>query len=157
MIKKVISGGQIGADLAGVMSGLYCKIPTGGWMPKGFKNLDGLNPSFNWLFGIQEHKSDKYPPRTFQNAKEADGTIRLAKDFTSPGEKLTLKAVNQYKKVHFDVDIDHENNISLSPNVVAEWIIKNNIEILNIAGNAKKEIEKPIFFFLNKVFLKVNE
>ncbi|HJT77421.1 MAG TPA: putative molybdenum carrier protein, partial [Gemmataceae bacterium] len=36
MLERVISGGQTGADQAGLAAAKACGIPTGGWMPKGF-------------------------------------------------------------------------------------------------------------------------
>jgi len=35
MITKIISGGQIGADQAGLEVALELNIPHGGWCPKG--------------------------------------------------------------------------------------------------------------------------
>lgn len=41
MIEKVISGGQTGADVGGVLAARLHHIKTGGWMPKGWKTLNG--------------------------------------------------------------------------------------------------------------------
>jgi RNA polymerase sigma factor (sigma-70 family) len=41
MVRKVISGGQTGADQAGLFAAEAFGIETGGWMPKGFLTLAG--------------------------------------------------------------------------------------------------------------------
>jgi hypothetical protein len=133
MLKKIISGGQTGADRAGLFVAKDLGYETGGWMPKGFIAQDGRHPKFAEQFNIQEHSSTFYPPRTALNAKESDGTVRIATDFNSPGEKLTLKMIQQYKKPHFDVVPGITSTQEL-----ADWLKINNIEILNVAGNSER-------------------
>ena len=41
MIKKIISGGQTGADRAALDTAIKLGIPHGGWIPKGHKAEDG--------------------------------------------------------------------------------------------------------------------
>ena len=44
MIKKIISGGQTGADRAGLDVAIKLSIPHGGWISKGRKTEDGTLP-----------------------------------------------------------------------------------------------------------------
>jgi hypothetical protein len=127
-------------------------IKTGGWMPKGFKNQTGNHPEFKELYGVQEHSSPHYPPRTALNVKESDGTLRIAVNFNSAGEILTARMIEQYKKPYLDVDALIDD---VSPQQVAEWIIENKITILNIAGNSERTmpgIEEFTIAFLHEVF-----
>jgi hypothetical protein len=41
MIKKIISGGQTGADRAALDVAIEYGIPHGGWVPRGRKTEDG--------------------------------------------------------------------------------------------------------------------
>lgn len=155
-LQLVFSGGQRGADQGGLAAAYELGIKTGGWVPNGWKTLNGSNPKLK-LLGLKQHDSSKYSPRTFTNVKDTDGTIRFAKDFTTAGEKCTLKAIEQYKKPYIDVKIDEnifdEDNIDF----VAEWIVANNIERLNVAGNAgssKKEGDE-IFTVVREFLIKV--
>ena len=143
MLYKIISGGQTGADRAGLQIAKLLGYTTGGWAPKGYKTLDGPDISLKTLYGLEEHKSEKYPPRTFKNVKESDGTIRFAYTFNSPGEKCTLKALKKYHKPYKDVDIKY----IVEPKEIADWIIKNKIKVLNIAGNSEKTC-KGIYNFV---------
>ena len=43
-IKKIISGGQTGADRAALDVAIELGIPHGGWIPKGRKAEDGVLP-----------------------------------------------------------------------------------------------------------------
>lgn len=157
MLKKVISGFQIGADIAGIKAAKALGLETGGWMPKGFKTLIGNIPAYA-AYGARETKSEEYPTRTYANVADSDGTIRLATSFESRGEKCTLKAIKEYKKPYLDVNLNNINETwDYSVANAAYWIIINNIKILNISGNAKQEIEPTVFRFLKAVFALVKE
>lgn len=134
MLKKVISGGQTGADVAGLETAKKFGYETGGMMPFGYKTLDGSKPTYKELYGIVAHSSSSYVPRTRNNVKESDGTIRLAYDFGTRGEICTLRAIEDYKKPHFDVDLNDPPDVS----DVLQWLKDKNITILNVAGNSEQ-------------------
>jgi len=157
MLTKVISGGQTGADRAGLDAAITAGLKTGGWMPKGFKAHDGSHPEFAYQYGIKEHESPEYPPRTALNVKESDGTIRFASNFVSPGEQLTAKMIRQYGKPSLSIDVRRETT---TPEDVSNWIIENDIKILNIAGNSDKTspgIGDFVQAFLLQVFTLLNQ
>ena len=154
VLQKVISGGQTGADRAGLIAAKHAGIETGGYMPKGFIAQDGKHPEFAEMFGIQEHDSPKYPPRTALNAKTSDGTIRFATDWNSRGELLTLKMIRQYHKPYFDVELG-----ATTPEEVVKWLIDNNIRVLNVAGNSESTspgITGKVVHFLTQVFQTIH-
>lgn len=151
MLKAVCSGGQCGADIAGVRAAKEYGIKTFGVMPKGFKTKHGNRPEYAKEFGMTEHKSPLYPPRTRANVEAADGTIRFAYDFDSPGERATLRSILELDKPYLDVDL----NQSWKPSMIAQWIKRNNIKVLNVAGNANPVIEERVEKLLIKVFKKL--
>ncbi len=133
-LNKIISGAQTGADQAGLIVGKRLNLLTGGWMPKGFRTLEGPKPEFLNEYGIQEHPSSYYPPRTYLNVKESDGTVRFATNFNSSGELCTLKAIKQYDKPYFDVDF---NDIEQKIVDFKSWLKCYSIKVLNVAGNSE--------------------
>lgn len=137
---RICSGGQTGIDQAALSAALYVDFETGGWAPKGFRTQEGDNPELGSKYHLKEHSSPLYPPRTELNVVQADGTLRIAADFESAGEKLTLKYIKKHKKPHFDVLVDNISYMDSKPNIqeVAKWIAENNIKTLNVAGNSEK-------------------
>lgn len=133
MVTKVISGGQVGADQGGLAAAKDLGLETGGWAPAGYRTLYGNRPELK-LLGVKEHISSQYPPRTYTNARDSDATIRLAYDFGSAGEICTMRAIEQYSKPHIDVNL---GDLRLCFEV-ADWMLENNVQILNVAGNAGK-------------------
>jgi hypothetical protein len=151
MLTKVISGGQTGSDIAGVLAAKNFGIETGGTMPRGFLTQAGPKPEYATLFNMVEHSSPKYPPRTIKNVSDSDGTIRLAYDFGSPGERLTLKAIQDMKKPYIDVHMASPK----SPKEIVDWINRHNIKVLNVAGNSERTysgITGDVLEYLESVF-----
>jgi hypothetical protein len=133
MLSRVISGGQNGVDQAALRAARTCGIETGGWLPKRCKTLDGCNFDLLSDFGMKQHEKEGYSHRTEANVKDSDGTLRIASNFKSPGEICTMNAIRWLKKPYLDVDI--KNPLPIAE--VEEWIAKNNIKTLNVAGNSE--------------------
>lgn len=129
MIEKLISGGQTGADRSGLEAAKALGIPTGGTAPKGWRieNPDGSQGSDPSLpaFGLVEHESPEYPPRTKQNAVDSDGTVWFGY-VDSNGAKLTLITAQKNGKPTI---------VNLSPSELRRWIRQFRIKVLNVAGN----------------------
>lgn len=155
MLFKVISGGQTGADQAGLEAARICGFETGGTAPLGFKTLTGPNYDLADVYGLVENDFSNYPKRTADNVKNSDGTVRLAYNFNSPGEKCTLTAIKKNDRPYYDIDL----NDPIDPSVTANWIIGHGIEVLNIAGNADRgstKIFDEVKAYLINVFNEVD-
>lgn len=150
-LKRIISGGQRGADHGALIAAKAAGIETCGWAPRGWRTEDGPDPELGSLYGLVEHGSADYPPRTYCNVANSDGTIRFAGNFNSPGEKKTLEAIQKLKKHYLDVDVWSPHQIE----TVAEWIRHHEIETLNIAGNRESTcpgIREFVVSYLGMVF-----
>lgn len=88
-INLITSGGQTGADLGALMGAREVGIQTGGWAPRGFRTEGGAKLALDKIFGLQEHPSRDYAPRTMANIEYSDMTWIFM--FTeSPGSLRTL-------------------------------------------------------------------
>lgn len=140
IIEKIISGGQTGADKAGLVAALNLGIATGGTAPKGWRiclpdGSDGVDLELPKL-GLVEHSSSEYPPRTKQNVLDSDGTLWVGFE-GSPGGRLTINTCKKHNKPYI---------INPSPNKLKAWITKENIKILNVSGNRESDFNPNIFF-----------
>ena len=139
MLKKIISGGQSGADLAGLDVAKAMQMETGGTMPFGFKALDAdgktvNHPDYAEKYGIVASDSSSYAVRTKKNVADSDGTIILGYNLQSKGTMCTLKSIILLQKPHLMIDL----NDPPSRDDVVDWLKSNNIETLNVAGNSEK-------------------
>lgn len=128
IIAKVISGGQTGVDRAALEAAQYCNIETGGWAPKGWRTDVGADPTLA-DFGLREHTSPLYPPRTASNVRDSDVTIIVCpKGHHSPGTNLTRKLIKQYHRATWEISPYHPQAFnSLLGYLIknAEYVVKN--------------------------------
>lgn len=161
MITKVVSGFQTGADIGGIKAAHCANIPTGGFMPKGFKTLAGAKPEYAKKYGAVEHVSSGYKERTWDNVQQADATFRFAKNFSSPGEKCTLNAIKNWGKPYLDFHIQ-DGKLTCGKLVchhdivlyAGDWLDVHGVKILNVAGNAESTcpgIEMLVWDFLEEL------
>lgn len=139
VLSKVISGGQIGADIAGLVAAKRAGLETGGFAPLTFRIHNGTNPDLGSVYGLVEDSSFNYKPRTMKNVVHSDGTIILAKNMNSPGCALTSRTCVQVNRPCLQVLIeDREPTLEEVETVrsdILRFLIKHQIKTVNIAGN----------------------
>lgn len=141
---KIISGGQTGIDRLALEVARQEGLPTGGNAPRYYMTDAGPDSSLK-AFGLKETLSWEYPPRTKQNVFDSDGTI-LFGDMESRGCQLTIKICKSMKKPYLINPRTH--------GPVVEFVKKNNIKVLNIAGNRMKNLS-TIFYDEVKILLGI--
>jgi len=154
MIEKVISGGQIGADIAALRAAKRVGIETGGFMPLNYMTLEGPRPEYADQYGMWYTSQATYPPRTRFNVQNSDGTLRFATNWLSPGERCTFRYISQLDKPFYDVDPNSITDIESELMGVRSWIVKNDIKVLNVAGNAEKRMEPFVEYFMEKLLAR---
>lgn len=101
MINGIISGGQTGADIGGLLSAELLGIPHWGFCPKGYIDENGFNQEFIPRFHLKQHGS--YAERTEKNIIESDSTVIFASDKNSRGTVMTLDMCKKHNKPHYVV------------------------------------------------------
>ena len=148
MIEKIVSGGQSGADRAGLEAASFCGIPTGGWAPKGWvtQTFDGQKIADRSLslFGLKEYPVAGYPPRTKANVQDSDGTV-LFGHINSPGARLTSGTARRLGKPLI---------INPTATELSEWSIVHQIKVLNVAGNRLSELNADIYWIVFKTIVE---
>lgn len=142
-IKKVISGGQTGADQGGLLAAWERGIPTGGWAPAEFRTNLGPNPLLEVL-GLQATKEAGYSHRTGLNVKQADVTLIFGTDLTSPGSRLTAAEAGELGKPFFLFEFESwKSNYSLleigKVEQAVDFILQHRPAVINVAGNRDTE------------------
>ena len=136
---RIISGGQVGADLIGLEQATELGFRTGGTAPKGFKTSQGVNLNLSEMYNLTEVTDQAisqytgnekfYGPRTEQNVLKSDVTFLFTnpENRNSAGSSLT----RQLAKKHGKTLLENPN-----PKQVQSLIAKTGPDItVNIAGN----------------------
>ena len=130
MIKKLVSGGQTGADMGIVAAGARLGIPTGGLVPRGWKTELGPAPELERL-GFAESDSDDYAERTRRNIEQSDATLIFATNPDSDGSRLTIEHAGRVGKPFLALDPFEPAAIE----AVGQWLDSVRPGVLNVAGN----------------------
>ncbi len=130
MLRKIISGGQTGADQAALDTAIKFNIQHGGFIPKGRKTEMGALPA---KYIMEEMPTGSYPARTRKNIINSDATLIIAGGSLSRGTELTRKIAMELEKPCCHIDYIFMDDFEASM-IVHSFIIDNRIEILNVAG-----------------------
>lgn len=130
-IRKIISGGQTGADVAGLDAAIKRGIPHGGWIPKGRLTEDGPLPE---KYHLQEMPTASYPKRTEKNVMDSDGTVIFTHGKLTGGSLLTRKKALQHGRPVLHVDLDAVSTDE-AVGALKVYVDENRIEVLNVAGS----------------------
>lgn len=158
-IEKIISGGQTGADMGGLLAGQLLGIETGGSAPQDWMTENGSNPDLGEIFNLKEHSATGYVPRTIQNVIDSDGTIAFMWG-KSVGTGKTIGycktgkwqySINESKDNGYRpvLVIDHKDEC-LAAQELIDFIIRNKIKVLNVAGH-RESSQSGIQRFVRKV------
>ena len=138
MLKKIISGGQTGADQGALDAAVFKGISHGGWIPKGRITENGPLPD---KYNLQEMPTTSYAARTEKNVIDSDGTLILSHGRLTGDSKLTQRSAIRHNRPCLHIDL-YTTSAFEAYLIIALWIKRENIEILNIAGpRASKDSE----------------
>jgi hypothetical protein len=131
MIKKIVSGGQTGADRAGLDVAIRYGIPHGGWCPKGRKAEDGI---IGGHYQLLETPSASYLKRTELNVRDSDATVIFTiSSQLSGGSKRTAEFATKHRKpwIHLARQAATYEDPAL---MLLRFVEENGLQVLNVAG-----------------------
>lgn len=144
---KVISGGQTGADRAGLDAARACGLPTGGHAPFNYWTERGPDPSLRAL-GLQAGGSLAW--RTERNVWDADATV-VFQTRRSPGSDLTADLAQHYGKPFLVMNPWDPG----AEETLRQFLEAHRPGILNVAGHRESKapgIYRKVFALLTSVF-----
>jgi len=136
-LKKIVSGGQTGADRAGLDWAIHHGVPHGGWCPQGRIAEDGI---LDLKYHLLEVPNGSYRQRTKRNVMDSDGTLILNLGDLDGGTLATENFARQLKRPSLVMQLDQEISDS-DIDAVWQWINEHEISELNVAG--PRESKRP--------------
>ncbi len=134
MLRKIISGGQTGADQGGLEAALTLGLETGGKVPHGFKTEDGSAPELGPKYGLEELASEEYPPRTRYNVVDSDATVIFGHT-SETGSRMTKRMCEESHKPCLIIEEFDGDGLDLIRSFVGIY----KVETLNVAGNRESK------------------
>src|SRR6202022_2795024 len=168
MLRKIISGGQTGADRAGLDFAIETGLEHGGYVFRGRKAEDGR---IDERYNLVELSTISYRARTRRNIEESDGTVIFSLErLLSGGTKLTWEHANKLGKPALHIynarkeQILNQDSLRLEIQALTDFLCSNKIEILNVAG--PRESKEPgvyewtltmLRLFLNRAVIRTRQ
>ncbi len=130
MLKKIISGGQTGADRAALDWAIAHGIAHGGWCPRDRRAEDG---AIDARYRLQETESPHYRQRTGYNVEDSDGTLVLNLGPLTGGTLETIRIAERLGKPCLLLALD-AGATPADAQKLSAWLGEKRISTLNIAG-----------------------
>ena len=154
-LERVISGGQTGADVAALIAASSKDIRTGGNAPANFWTDNGPDYSLR-SFGLIA--GGGCVDRSIKNVDDSDGTLCLIVHRGRGGTSKTIgycrfkkwkddwkSSDNGYRPVMV-IDIYNQRDDKAIVDIVVNWLVRNKIRVLNVAGHRQStSFVKPHF------------
>ena len=145
MIRRIISGGQTGVDIAALDIAGSFHLARGGWCPKGRRCEVGVIPP---CYELRETPSSSYLQRTEWNVRDSDFTLVLYRVKLEGGSLATADYATKLGRPHRCVDLMDQPD----PEGIAELLSA--VITLNVAGTRASKAQgiwSDAYWFLHSV------
>jgi hypothetical protein len=129
-LRRIVSGGQTGADRAALDAAIAVGIPHGGWVPCGRWAEDGPLPR---RYRMKETPTRYVALRTDWNVRDTDATVIFSHGKLTGGSALTHRLARKYKKPVLHVDFKGRSTVK-ALRLLRHWLDDVRPGTLNIAG-----------------------
>ena len=137
MIKKIISGGLPGVELAALDAAIKLDIPHEGWTYKSRKTENGELPE---QYNVKEIVNPSYFERLEKNIIDSDGTVILTYGQLIRGSNTTKDLANKHHKPCLLLELN-ECTRSHAISSIRKWMDNHEIEEIFFTGS--KPIAAP--------------
>lgn len=129
MVRKIVSGGQTGADRAALDFAIERGVRHGGWCPKGRLAEDGtIDPRYQ----LKQATTDIYEERTELNVQDSDGTVIFT---VSPQLAGGSKKTAEFAARHAKPWIHLSGKTPEPASELLRFVELQEIAVLNVAGS----------------------
>ena len=136
MVGRIVSGGQTGADRAGLDVAQELGLAAGGWVPRGRRAEDGAIP--DRYTSLNETESGSYEERTKLNIRDSDATVIFTFGQPTGGSALTADHARALGKPLLVMALD-EHRPEEAIERLRSWLAETRPGTLNVAGARASE------------------
>jgi len=134
-VEKIISGGQVGADRAGLDFAMKHGIPHGGHCPLKRIAEDGIVP---FKYQLEEAVKPGYPYRTKLNVMNSDATVIFTGKTPGRGSALTIQSCLDFGRPY--LVIVPELDLAVAASRLKSFLERSPaVRVLNVAGSRPDE------------------
>ncbi len=131
MIKKIISGGKPGVELAALDAAIRLDIPHEGWCYRNRKTDGGVLPEH---YNVREIKNPSYFERLEKNIIDSDGTVVLTYGQLAVRSKAVRDLADKHNKPLLNVNLG-ERPLNHTVSLIREWMTNHEIDTIYFTGS----------------------
>ena len=131
MIKKIISGGNPGIEIAALDAAIRLDIPHAGWCYRDRKTDGGYLAEY---YNVKEIDNPSYFERLEKNIIDSEGTVVLTYGRRAHGDKAVKALAVQHNKPLLDVNLG-EYSLDNATSLIRDWITNHAINTIYFTGS----------------------
>ncbi|RJQ79506.1 MAG: hypothetical protein C4519_10985 [Desulfobacteraceae bacterium] len=135
MIRKIISCGQTGVELAALDVAIKLGIVHGGWTSRGKRNEEGRLPAH---YNLKETSSFGFQDASEKNVFESDGTLVISKGVQTPGTTKAVQLALKHQRQFLHVDL-MQHALFEAASLSCSWMAQRQINSVFITGPLASE------------------
>ncbi len=152
MIRKIVSSGRTGVEMAGLDVAVKLGIDYGGWAPRGMRNEQGSLPA---RYGLQQVAAMGFKHAMEQNILNSDGTLLITRGRRCAETRYAVETALRCQRQLLHVDLSQHSAFEAA-SLTASWASLQNISVVfvtgpsahhdaNIYDHAKKILETAVY------------
>ena len=131
MLKKIISGGKPGVELAALDAAIRLDIPHEGWCYRNRKTDAGVLPEH---YNVKEIENPSYFKRLEKNIIDSDGTVVLTYGQMPVGSKAVKNLADNHNKPLLNINLG-EHSLDHTVSLIQKWMTKHEIKTIYFTGS----------------------
>jgi len=130
MIRKMISSGRTGVELAALDVAVKLGLSHGGWAPRGLRNEDGI---IEKRYGLHEVVSVGFKRAMDENVIHSDGTLLITRGEKSVETQYAVEAALRHQRQFLHADLSQHSAFEVA-SLVSSWVSMNHVLVAFVTG-----------------------
>ena len=134
-MRKIISGGQTGVELAALDVAIRLGIAHGGWAPRGLRNEEGPIPD---TYDIGEVTALGFQRAMETNIIQSDGTLLVTRGVKNPETRFAVETTLKHHHQLLHIDLSQHSGFEAA-SLVSSWLNMQQIQVVFVTGPAHSQ------------------
>jgi hypothetical protein len=135
MIRKILSSGRTGAELAALDVAIKLGLAHGGWAQRGMRNEAG---SIEKRYGLTEVVSVGFKKAMEENVINSDGTLLISRGEKTVESQYVVEATLRHNRQFLHVDLSQHSAFEAA-SLVSSWVSMNHVLVAFITGPTDRQ------------------
>ena len=135
MIRKIISAGQTGVELAALDIAIKLGISYGGWTSRGRRNEDG---QLSEIYQLVETPSLGFHEALRKNVSESDGTLVISRGMRTLQTSEAVRTALELERQLLHIDLS-QYALFEAASLTSSWMSQQHVKIAHVTGPLSSE------------------